>query len=338
MKIVLTALGHEVPSEKIDNSFFESLNIGTTEDWIVQRTGIKSRHSVLSKKIIRAIYEGELTSLDLMKDQQIPTIADLSFGPWQQIIQQKQQSHSSLPIGCGALICGTSVPDFDIPANASMIAHHLGIPTTFCLDVNTACSSFVSNLCVAKALLDSKQQKSISIFNVERYSLKLDYRDRSSCVLFGDGSTACFVEMGDNLKGLHLLDIMVQTDPLGSQQVKVPYGGLFYQNGRAVQKFAIHSTCVMTEAIIKKNQLKIGDIRYFIGHQANLRMLQSAVKKIGFTEEQHLYNVHKYGNQGAAGAPSVLFENWKNFQPGDYIVLTVVGAGLTWGSALFRWL
>ena len=327
-------MGHNVPNEKIKNDFFESLEIGTTADWIKQRTGITSRHSVLSKSQIKAISLGKITALELMQANKLQSIANLSQASWQQLTSQKLRSGQTQ--ACDVVICGTSVPDYDIPANASQIAKSLDLVKPICLDVNTACSSFVSNLAVAKALLESTTQKKIAIFNVERYSIKLDYRNRESCILFGDGATACLVESGKDLKGLQLIDVMLESDPSMSHQVMIPYGGLFSQKGRVVQKFAIHRTCEMTREILTKHKLETSDVNYFIGHQANLRMLQSATRHLGFKAEQHLYNVDRYGNQGAAGAPSVLSENWSSFQVGDYVVLTVVGAGLTWGAALFQ--
>jgi 3-oxoacyl-[acyl-carrier-protein] synthase-3 len=235
------------------------------------------------------------------------------------------------------LICGTSIPDFYIPANASTIAKKLDL-TCVSLDVNSACSSFITDLAAAKGFFSFEEYNSIAIFNPERYMMNLDYSDRKSCVLFGDGSAcAILVKTNDtHVQGLELLDIVLHSDPSGADQVIIPADGHFYQNGHAVQKFAISKSYAVTKEILDRNQLSCEKLSYFIGHQANLRMLQSLATKLGLTPEQHLTNVEQFGNQGAAGAPCVLSANWNLFKSGDLILVAVVGSGLTWGAALFR--
>jgi 3-oxoacyl-[acyl-carrier-protein] synthase III len=217
-----------------------------------------------------------------------------------------------------------------------MIARDLGISCT-AFDVNAACSSFVVGVHVLRGLLLSRSVRCGAVFTCERYSLRLNYAECHNCVLFGDGAAGAVFEVAPSPpRGLELLDTMAASEPSGAHLVTIPVGGMFAQQGRAVQKFAITRMVEITEELLQRNGLTSRDIRYFIGHQANLRMLTSVVSRLGLQPAQHLYNVDSHGNQGAAGAPVVLSMHWDCFAPGDLIVMAVVGAGLTWGAALFR--
>lgn len=329
-QVIITGMGHQYPSTYLDNDFFESLEIGSSAQWVEDRTGIKGRYSVLSLEHIRKLKDQAVSFEELRKDNQIPDLCSLVDASWTTTLERDKCE--LLP---DILICGTSVPDYQIPAQASLVAKKLGIGPA-CFDVNSACSSFVTNLSVAKGMMQDRRIQSAAIFNVERYTTCLDYSDRRNCVLFGDGSASAILRKGKSLRGFRVLDTILHSDPSGSELVQIPMNGYFYQNGARVQKFAISRTCEVTEEIVEQNQLKIDDIRYFIGHQANLRMLTSACNKLGLEAEKHLYNVDTHGNQGAAGAPSVLSLNWNRFKDGDIVVVSVVGSGLTWGSALLQ--
>jgi 3-oxoacyl-[acyl-carrier-protein] synthase-3 len=331
-KIVIESIGHFHPSNKIDNSFFTELEIGSDASWIIERVGIESRRSVLTQEQLLALRRGDLKIEDLKKDPEFMTIAKMSQHAWQML---KERAVHSTP-NPSTIICGTSVPDYDIPANACTIGHAIGIEAAS-FDVNSACSSFVVNLHVASGLLKSGSSQEVAIFNPERYSIRLNYTDRASCVLFGDGCAAAWLKT-DSPRGLEVVDTYIESMPSKFDMIQIPDGGHFYQNGQAVQKFAITRTMETTHKILERNSLKTDDVNYFIGHQANLRMITSAANKLGFNESQHLFNVDRFGNQGAAGAPAVLSMNWNQFRSGDLIVVAVVGSGLTWGAALFRFL
>lgn len=328
MEIYLNSIGHDHPQHKIDNQFFDSLDIGSSAEWVEERTGIQSRYSVLPQETLRALRLGETDAQTLIKAKAVTTIADLATKPWQQATSRFGETFP-----CDLLVCGTSIPDYDIPANASTIAAKLQLKAT-AFDINSACSSFVTDLEVTSSLLARGKYQRAAIFNVERYSVRLNYADKTSCVLFGDGA-ACTL-LSTKPVGFRVVDTLVQSDASGFDTVVIPEGGLFWQNGARVQKFAIQKTCEATENILARNGLEIGNLSYFLGHQANLRMLVSAANKLGLAPEKHLYNVDKYGNQGAAGAPVVLSQNWDRFKKGDLVAIAVVGSGLTWGSALLE--
>ena len=337
-RIVVTGMGHWFPENRIGNDFFDQLDIGSAAGWVEERVGIKERRSVLAKSDIMALRRGETTREELKKAGRITTMATMCVEPWA-MARGRIGEGRTVPVDL--VISGSSVPDWDIPANAAAIAAKLGIETT-AFDVNSACSSFVVNLHVARSMMQAGTAKNVAIFNAERYSTRLDYRDRSTCVLFGDAASCAILEVSDStapdthVSGLELLDTVVHSTPSGFEHVRIPDGGLFAQNGAAVQKFAVTKTVAVTMEILERNRISRGDLGIFIGHQANYRMLTSCVEKNGLTQAQHRFNVDVCGNQGAAGAPTVLSTHWDEYRAGQYIVVAVVGSGLTWGAALFR--
>lgn len=318
------------PGEKIPNEFFDRLNIGSEASWVKDRTGIEHRHSVLPWQTLLALKEDQ-TSLETLRSQnQIPTIADMAEEAFFQLKKILPNADQDID----AVICGSSVPDYDIPANACTISARLKLQCPS-FDVNAACSSFIVDLHTARGLLTSGLHKKMAIFNPERYSLRIDYTDRTSAALFGDGCSAAIVR-SDALKGLEVLDTLIRSDPEKFETVQIPVGGTFRQSGQSVQKFAITRTIETTKLILERNGYTPKDLDFFAGHQANLRMVESAAAKLGIPPEKHLYNVDQFGNQGAAGLPSVLAQNWSKFTPGQLIAVAVVGSGLTWGAALLR--
>ena len=331
-KVLITAMGHYLPPNIISNDFFAALEIDSSSTWIEQRTGIKSRAMVLTEQQIRMLKAGgTLTALR----------ADASFtGDIASFAQASIKNISEdFQDGAWMLICGTSVSDWCIPANACVIADKIGLAGV-AVDLNSACSSFIVDLHFARQMLLGGTVDKILVCNPERYSLRLNYNDRSSCTLFGDGS-ACAVlrcaATSDAIgNGLEIIDTEVYSLASEHDKVVIPDEGKFAQQGKAVQKFAITRTVEATRKILHRNSYTVSDISYFVGHQANKRMLDSVVEKLGLAPDQHLANVVELGNQGAAGAPIVLSQNWQRFNKGDLIVVTVVGSGLTWGSALLR--
>lgn len=332
-RIVLTGMGHFFPATVLDNKFFDDLDIGSSTEWINERVGIQERRSVLQREDIVRLRRGEVTRAELVAQGRVMTMAEMSRDAWR--IAKERAEKGGRTLNVDQVISGTSVPDWDIPANACSIAGALGIEAA-AFDVNSACSSFVVNLHVARGLLEAGAAKTAAIFNAERYTTRVDYTDRSSCVLFGDSAAAAVLETAPDARGLELIDTVVRSSPAGYEHVRLPEGGTFSQNGQAVQKFAVTKTVAITHEIFERNNIKQDDLAYFIGHQANYRMLTYACQKNGIDENRHLYNVNTRGNQGGSGAPTVLSTHWDRYKPGDYIVVAVVGSGLTWGAALFR--
>ncbi len=328
---VITGMGHYFPSTRLTNQFYEGLDIGTSAMWIEERVGILERRTVLALEDVTKLRRGETTLAELRQHGRILPIGEMCREPWAMAKNRTGDFYADPNV----VIAGTSVPDWDIPANACSIAATLGLETT-AFDVNSACSSFVVDLHVARGLLGNGQATDVAIFNAERYSTRVNFSDRASSVLFGDGAAATLVSTRPGAKGLAVRDTVVISSPAGNQHVKLPDGDFFSQNGAAVQKFAVTKTVAVTQEIMQRQNLKPSDITYFVAHQANYRMLMSAVEKLGFSPEKHLCNVQHYGNQGGAGAPNVLSMNWDKYKVGDLIAVAVVGSGLTWAGALLE--
>ncbi|MBM4253372.1 MAG: ketoacyl-ACP synthase III [Deltaproteobacteria bacterium] len=328
---VITGMGHYFPPTKLTNQFYEGLDIGSSAAWIEERVGIIERRTVLALDDVTKLRRGETTLTTLRQEGRIMPIGEMCREPWRMAKERSAQAYYDPNV----VISGTSVPDWDIPANACAIAATLGLETT-AFDVNSACSSFVVDLHVARGLLLSGQATDIAIFNAERYSTRVNFADRASCVLFGDGAAASIVSTRPGARGLAVRDTVVISSPAGSQHVKLPDGDFFSQNGAAVQKFAVTKTVAVTQEIMKRQNLQPDDISYFVAHQANYRMLMAAVEKLGFHHDKHLCNVQHHGNQGGAGAPNVLSMNWDKYKVGDLIAVAVVGSGLTWAGALLE--
>ena len=336
--LIITGMGHYHPPHELENAFFDTLDIGSSSAWIEEVTGIESRRSVLTHEQIIALKSEIMTISSLRAQGAFASIADLAASAYPMLVERNPGFLKNSENAPDLILCGTSVPDYDIPANACVIAARLGLQAA-AFDVNSACSSFVADIHTARSFLLSGLHRNCLVANVERYTTRVNYSDRSSAVLWGDGAVLTSIHRGAVLPGqlgLEILDSMITSNPSGYEHVQIPEGGTFHQNGKIVQKFAVTKTVEVTREILERNGLTTADLSYFIGHQANLRMLSSAAKSLKLDQERHLYNVNHYGNQGGAGAPAVLSQNWHRFKAGDIIVVSVVGAGLTWGSLLLR--
>jgi 3-oxoacyl-[acyl-carrier-protein] synthase-3 len=333
-RIYLTAMGHHVPENIIDNDFFNSLDIGSDGQWVVDRVGIRERRSVLTPAELRALRFREVTRDELMAAGRIMTFGQMGARSW--ACAMERSGLKTADLRADAVIGGTSVPDSDIPSHACYAARDSGLSTGFAYDTNSACSTFVVQLHSMRGLFAIGSANSGAIFGAERYTTRVDYADRKSCILFGDSSYAAFVESAPRGKCLEVIDTFVESSPEGADTIRMLDGKPFEQDGQAVQKFAILKTVIAAQAMLERNRLAVSDIDWFVGHQANLRMLSSAAQRLGLSPAQHLYNVDTHGNQGGAGAPVTLSQNWDRLKSGQHVVMSVVGSGLTWGSALFK--
>lgn len=323
-----------VPEYDIPNSFFETLEIDTTAEWITARTGISARRTVLKPETITALRYDHTSIQALHEEEKLPTLATMGVSAWENL---NERFPGEASVDTDVVICGTSVGDWEIPAAACPIAGTIGLKGT-AFDTNSACSSFVVDLHVLRGLMAIGAHSRGAVFNVERYSSRLDYKDRASCILFGDGASVATVAASEEpIPGsLEVVDTVTHSDSSGFDLVGIPMYRMFRQQGSAVQKFAVSRTVEVTKEIMERNELDPENVDYFIGHQANLRMLKSSIAKLGVAEHKHLYNVDTRGNQGGAGAPGVLSQNWEKYKPGDHIIVAVVGSGLTWAAALLK--
>lgn len=291
------------PDEVLDNKFFEE-RLDTSNEWITSRVGIKERRR----------YKGDQAALFLGLNA------------------VRQLSPAALDkIDC--IIVGASIAQWHIPATANLIARELGIDGVPCFDIKAACSSFVFGLRVIQGLLATGCRKVLFIIP-EAYTSVVDYSDRSSAVLWGDGAVACIVS--NEPGGFEVSDLLINSKSSGAYNIVAPIGGFFFQKGNRVQNFAVRYSLKSSVEILKRNNLSVANLAYLILHQANLEMMKSIVDNLGLHRDQLLHNIERYGNTGAAGAASVLAENWGKIKPSARVLITVVGSGLSWGSLLLK--
>ncbi|MEW5737312.1 MAG: ketoacyl-ACP synthase III [Myxococcota bacterium] len=328
--LYLHALGHFHPENVVTNAFLESLDIDTNDAWITERVGIKARHTVLPLDYIR-----QTKNRDPRMAIEAATLSNAETGAeaGRRALERAKLTTKDI----GMVLAGSCSPDECIPAEANRVAEELGIDGPS-LDIASACSSFASQLYFLEAMRPEKLPDFIMLVNPENSTRVVDYADRSACVLWGDCSTAAIVS--PRVPGpWKVTETYLKGDPSGADKVKVPRFGHFTQQGAEVQKFAVKRASETYEVLRQKYLETPGRTAAgltFIGHQANLRMLEAVARRCEVPEGKHLFNVDRRGNVGASGAPSVMSERWDDPALGDAVALCVVGSGLTWAGALFE--
>jgi 3-oxoacyl-[acyl-carrier-protein] synthase-3 len=318
------SIGAYVPAKRLTNKDLEQI-VDTNDEWIKQRTGIENR-------FIAA--EDEATS-------------DLAYKAAQKAIERSGLSHDEID----TIICATITPDFFcMPSTACVVADKLGIKNATAFDISAACSGFVYALNIAKAFVESGLKKNVLIIGAEKISSIVDYTDRTTCVLFGDGAGAAVIGVTDK-KEESLLDIHTSSDGAYQDFLITPGGGSKYpcsqkvidehmhylkMKGNETFKLAVNTLTKDVTRILEKNGLTSTDIDFFIPHQANFRIIDAVGRKLKFPEEKIVLTVAKYGNTSAASIPMAIndwYESGK-LKKGDLMLLDTFGGGLTWGSAL----
>ena len=323
LMLYLHSVGHFHPDNVIDNHFLEGLDIGTSDQWITERTGIRSRRTVLPLSYILETRNRDPRAAD---GASLYTNAETGCRAATVALQRAGLKNSDI----GLVIAGSSSPRTSAPAEACMIAHALGIEAP-AMDINSACSTFAVQFHVLAHLDPAVLPDFVLVVTPENLTRVVNYTDRNNAVLIGDCTSAAIVSA--RVPGrASIRHTLHKSDPQGWNKVVIPAAGHLVQDGSAVQNFAIRKTV----SIIEELRQHCCRAPYFIGHQANLLMLRSACSRAGVAPESHLYNVDRYGNCGASGAPSVLSENWERFVPGDELLIGVVGAGLTWAGMMMQ--
>jgi 3-oxoacyl-[acyl-carrier-protein] synthase III len=321
----IISAGHAHPESVIDNAFLESLDIGTTNEWIMERVGIETRRSVLPLDYIRQTGN---TDPKAAREAARMTAVDLAV----QSAEMAVQRAGIKPADIGMVVAGTCVPQMQIPPLACLIASHMGIRAPS-FDLNSACSACSAQLHFLNNMKPEELPDYILMAIAETMTLTVNFKDRSTAVLFGDGAASIILSPRHPGKA-HVVSTYFESDPSGCNKVLIPPDGHFQQEGSAVQRFAILQTAHTYNKLKEKSGVK--QQPYFIGHQANFRMLQTVCERLSIPSEKHFYNINKYGNVGGAGAPTVLSQNWDSFLPGDDLALVTVGAGLSWGGAMIH--
>ncbi len=322
----LHGLGHAHPATVIDNAFLESLDLGTDDGWIVSRTGIRTRRTVLPLDYLRdtrnrdprAAAEAALEDQAALGARAARMALDRAGIPAREV---------------GLVLAGSSAPDTPSPAMACQVARALDLEVP-AFDLASACTSFLAQLHVAAHLLPGALPRFALLVVPETITCTVRYDDRRAAVLWGDGAAAAVVSQQE--PGRARVDLTAfGSAPSGADLVRIPRAGHFEQQGGAVQRFAIRRTLELLEELVQRGLVRGPTLR-FVGHQANLRMLEAVCRGAGIPPEQHLCNVAEFGNTGAAGAPAALSAAWEKLAPGDEVALVAVGAGLSFGRARLR--
>jgi 3-oxoacyl-[acyl-carrier-protein] synthase-3 len=311
----LHGLGHAHPEPEITNRFLEGLDIGTSDAWILERVGIRTRRTVLPLDYIRDTRNREPRAA---REAALYSNADLAQRAARMAIARAGIGRGDI----GMVICGSSATDTHSPAEACSVARALELEVP-AFDVQSACTSFYLQLHLLSLMRPDKLPDYVLLTAPDTLTTTVDYSDRSAAVLWGDGAAAAVVGS------------TVESSPAASDKVVVPRGGHFRQEGRTVQMFGIKRMARLVTQLRERFERNDREF-HFVGHQANLRMLESVRNQCEIPAQNHHSNVEWYGNTGAASAASVVSMLWEKWSPRDDVAVAGVGAGLTWASYLLR--
>ncbi len=325
MMLYLHGLGHFHPENVITNRFLEDLDIGTSEEWILERVGIRTRRTVLPLDYIAATKNSDPAAAF---EASLYGNAQMGAAAARKALERARLS----PADIGLVVAGNSSPGYASPAEATLVAAELGISAP-CFDLTSACTTFGVQIHFLRCMRPEALPKFALVVNPENVTRSIDYSDRTAAVLFGDATTAAVVSAVEPSR-LRIVSSEVSSDPANWDKIVIPRMGHFRQEGHAVQGFAIRKTTDMLRRLHAAYAGKDGNRFLFVGHQANLGMLATVCERTGIPAECHWHNVAEYGNTACAGVPSVLSQHWDDLRDGDRIGIAIVGAGLTWTNMM----
>ncbi len=324
IRAAITGVQGWVPEYILTNKELESM-VDTNDEWIQSRTGIRERR----------ILKG--------KDQGTSVMAVNAING---LLQKKSIS----PLEIDLIICATTTPDMQFPATANIIAEKIGARNAFGYDISAACSGFIYSLVTASKFIESGSHKKVIVVGADKMSSIVDYTDRQTCVIFGDGAGAVLLEPDESGNGI--IDSILRTDGCGVQHLHQKAGGsmrpashdtidarehYIYQEGQAVFKFAVKGMADISAEILEKNNLTGDDIAWLVPHQANKRIIDATAKRMGLDEAKVMINIDRYGNTTNGTIPLCLWEWESKLKKGDNIIIAAFGGGFTWGSIYLKW-
>ena len=323
IKASITAVGSFLPEKILNNADLEKI-VDTNDDWITTRTGIKERR--ILDKGIGTSYMAIRAANTIIKNKKLdPTQIDL-------------------------VIVATITPDMHATATAAYVASEIGASNAFGFDISAACSGFLYGLSTASAFIESGRYKKIILIGADKMSSIVDYTDRNTCIIFGDGAGAVLLE--PNIEGYGVQDEYLRSNGSNRDLLRIEAGGsqtpttkdtveekkhFIYQDGKNVFKHAVSNMSDASDQIMKRNNLTHLDVNYLIAHQANKRIIDATSKRMGIKDEKVLMNIHRYGNTTAATIPLLLFDFESKLKKGDNIIFASFGAGFTWGAMYLKW-
>jgi 3-oxoacyl-[acyl-carrier-protein] synthase-3 len=326
LTVFLHGLGHFHPESEITNRFLEELDIGTNQEWILERVGIRSRRTVLPLDYIRAT-----RNADLRQAQEAAEFTTAELGVRAAALAIERSGIPRQEIGL--VLAGSSASDYQSPADACKVAQGLGLEVPG-FDVNSACTSLLVQLHLLSLMRPQALPPFVLLVASDSLTKTVDYSDRSAAVLWGDAGAAAVVSTRVPSRA-RILGSEMESSPAGADKVVVKRGGYFAQDGRAVQTFAIKKTIRFLEAL-RQDFEQAGRRFHFVGHQANLRMLENVCRRCEIPPERHHSNCEWYGNTGCASSASVISQGWEKWGPLDDVAVVGVGSGLTWARYLIR--
>jgi 3-oxoacyl-[acyl-carrier-protein] synthase-3 len=326
MRVKISALGTYVPPRLLTNADLEKM-VETTDQWIQERTGIRERH----------IVDKGMATSDLAVEAARKALAERGLAA----------------DDAEAIIVATVTPDMFFPSTACLVQHKLGAKNVWGFDLSAACSAFVYALQVGAQFIATGAHKKVMVIGADVMSSIIDYSDRATCVIFGDGAGAVILEPAEN-DSVGLIDYLHEVDGAGGCALSMPGGGSLnpstrdtvekklhyvHQDGQAVFKFAVRKQTELCEKLLQRNGLKGSDIRVFIPHQANRRIITATADRLGLNPESVIINIDRYGNTTAATIPLAMetARQEGKLKKGDLVMLASVGAGFTVAAALLRW-
>ena len=320
----ITAVGGYVPDFVLSNQVLESL-VDTNDEWITTRTGIKERR--------------------LLKDSGKGT-SYLAIQAAQDLIKKSNINPAEIDL----IIMATTTPDMLVASTGVYVATQIGAINAFAFDLQAACSSFLYGMSVASAYVQSGKYKKVLLIGADKMSSIIDYTDRATCIIFGDGAGAVLFE--PNHEGLGLQDEILRSDGIGREYLKIDAGGSIlpasketvenrqhyvFQDGKTVFKYAVSGMADVSDKIMQRNNLTNNDVNWLIAHQANKRIIDATASRMDLDEEKVLINIHKYGNTTSATLPLLLSDFEDKFKKGDNLIFAAFGGGFTWGSIYLKW-
>jgi 3-oxoacyl-[acyl-carrier-protein] synthase-3 len=320
----ITAVGGYVPDFVLSNKVLETM-VDTNDEWITSRTGIKERR-ILKGEGLGTSYLAIQAAKDLLKKGNID------------------------PLEIDLVLLATATPDMLVASTGVYVASQIGAANAFAYDLQAACSSFLFGMSTASAYIESGRYKKVLLIGADKMSSIIDYTDRATCIIFGDGAGAVLFE--PNHEGLGLQDEVLRSDGIGRDFLKMEAGGsilppsqetldakqhFVFQDGKQVYKYAVTGMADVSEKIMQRNNLTHDDVNWLVAHQANRRIIDATSSRMGVDDSKVLINIEKYGNTTSATLPLLLFDFEKKLKKGDNLIFAAFGGGFTWGSIYLKW-
>jgi len=320
----ITAVGKYVPDFVLSNQVLETM-VDTNDEWITSRTGIKERR--------------------ILKDKDKGT-SFMAIKAAQDLISKTGLDPKEIDL----VLMATTTPDMPVASTGVFVATQIGATNAFAYDLQAACSSFLYGLSTATSYIESGRYKKVLLIGADKMSSIIDYTDRATCIIFGDGAGAVLVET--NTEGLGFQDEILKSDGVGREFLKIEAGGSLlppseetvknkqhyvHQDGKTVFKYAVSGMADVSEQIMKRNNLTHDDINWLVPHQANKRIIDATANRMDLNEEKVMVNIHRYGNTTSATLPLLLADFEDQLKKGDNLILASFGGGFTWGAIYLKW-